>query len=70
MFVEILICHIDRIFEEIIAHFNEMKKKMLPEVHKRFSLAPAQTPQLSSLEMENASCLPRLDLNIIESELN
>ncbi len=47
-----------------------MKKKMLPEVHKRFSLAPAQTPQLSSLEMENASCLPRLDLNIIESELN
>lgn len=32
MFVEIMACHKDGIFEEIIAHFNTMKRKMLSEV--------------------------------------
>lgn len=62
MFVEILACHKDGIFEEIIAHFNEMKRKMLSEVRVRFSPSPAQTPQLSPMEMENASCLPAMGL--------
>lgn len=71
-FVEILACHIDRIFEEIIAHFNEMKKKNIAWcTHTVFPITCTDTP---TVIVGNGKCLlfasNGLDLNIIESEFN
>lgn len=71
-FVEILACHIDRIFEEIIAHFNEMKKKNIAWcTHTVFPITCTDTP---TVIVWNGKCLlfasNGLDLNIIESEFN